>query len=156
MDSNQLFRSHQAGWQSLTNLLNRAEKDIRRLSPAEIEQLGQLYRIASSDLALARRDFPKHQVTAYLNQLVAHGHAVIYHSEPLVGSRFRRFFTEDFPRVYRQMLAFTLTATLLFWIPAILLVGIATPLIVGRANVYTAYITTARGAVDGLRRTIMK
>jgi hypothetical protein len=42
----------------------------------------------------------------------------------------------------------------LLWIPAVLLVGIATPLIVGRANVYSAYITTARGAVDGLRRTI--
>jgi hypothetical protein len=44
----------------------------------------------------------------------------------------------------------------LLWIPAILLVGIATPLIVGRANVYSAYLTTARGAVDGLRRTVMK
>ena len=44
----------------------------------------------------------------------------------------------------------------LFWIPAVLLVGIATPLIVGRANVYGAYITTARGAISGLRRTVMK
>ncbi|MEI7644871.1 MAG: hypothetical protein WCJ55_11375 [Chloroflexales bacterium] len=44
----------------------------------------------------------------------------------------------------------------LLWIPAVLLVGIATPLIVGRANVYRTYLTTARGAIDGLRRTVMK
>lgn len=120
MDSNQLFRSHQASWQALTDLLNRAEKDIRKLSPAEIEQLGQLYRVASSDLALALRDFPQHPVTAFLNQLVAHGHAVLYRSEPLVGKRIRRFITEQFPRVYREMLRFTITATLLFFIPAVI------------------------------------
>ena len=45
---------------------------------------------------------------------------------------------------------------LLLWIPAILMVGIATPLIVGRANVYGTYVNTARSAVDGMRRTIMK
>ncbi|NTW03728.1 MAG: hypothetical protein HGA19_21050 [Oscillochloris sp.] len=44
----------------------------------------------------------------------------------------------------------------LLWIPAILLVGIATPLIFGRATVYKAYISTAQGAVDGLRRTIVR
>jgi uncharacterized membrane protein SpoIIM required for sporulation len=120
MDSTQLYRSHQASWQALADLLNRAEKNIRSLSPAEIEQLGQLYRIASSDLALARRDFPQHQVTFYLNQLVAQGHAVIYRSQPLVGRRIRNFFVEDFPRVYRKMLPFTVTATLIFLISAIL------------------------------------
>jgi hypothetical protein len=44
----------------------------------------------------------------------------------------------------------------LLWAPALLLVGIATPLIFGRATVYTAYIGTARGAFDGIRRTIVK
>ena len=59
-------------------------KGYPQASSSDVEQLGQLYRIASSDLALAQRDFPKHAVTTYLNQLVAHGHAVIYRSEPLV------------------------------------------------------------------------
>lgn len=44
----------------------------------------------------------------------------------------------------------------LLWIPAILMVGIATPLIFGRANVYRAYISTAQGAVDGIRRSIVR
>lgn len=120
MDSNQLYQSHQTFWKTLSDLLVRAERDIRQLSPQEIERMGQLYRVATSDLALAQRDFPRHPVTKYLNQLVAQGHAVIYRSEPLVGNRLRKFVLQDFPRVYREMLPFTLTATLLFWLPALL------------------------------------
>ena len=120
MDSNQLYQTHQAFWKTLSDLLARAERDIRQLSPRDIEHMGQLYRIATSDLALAQRDFPRHPVTKYLNQLVARGHAVIYRSEPLVGSRLQGFITRDFPRVYREMLPFTLAATLLFWMPALL------------------------------------
>jgi hypothetical protein len=44
----------------------------------------------------------------------------------------------------------------LLWLPAVLLVGIATPLIFGRANVYTAYLTTARTAADSIRRTLVR
>lgn len=120
MDSNQLYQSHQGFWKTLSALLVRAERDIRQLSPQEIEQMGQLYRVATSDLALAQRDFPRHSVTKYLNQLVAHGHSVIYRSEPFAGSRLRRFVTQDFPRVYREMLPYTLAATLMFWLPAVL------------------------------------
>jgi hypothetical protein len=44
----------------------------------------------------------------------------------------------------------------LLWIPAVIMVGIATPLIFGRATVYKAYISTAQGAVEGIRRTIIR
>ncbi len=40
------------------------------------------------------------------------------------------------------------------WIPAILLIGVATPLAFGRASVYTMYVQTARNAMDGLRRAV--
>lgn len=44
----------------------------------------------------------------------------------------------------------------LLWLPALLFVGIATPLIFGRATVYKAYITTAQGAYEGIRRTVVR
>ncbi len=44
----------------------------------------------------------------------------------------------------------------LFWIPAVLMVAVATPLILGRASVYKAYITTAQGAISNLRRTVIR
>ncbi len=44
----------------------------------------------------------------------------------------------------------------LLWIPAAILVAVATPLIFGRASVYRGYITAARGAVDTARRTFVR
>lgn len=44
----------------------------------------------------------------------------------------------------------------LFWIPALVLVAIATPLIFGRASVYKGYISMARGAADTVRRTLVR
>jgi uncharacterized membrane protein SpoIIM required for sporulation len=120
MDANQLYRAHQADWKALSELIERAERDIHRLSPSEINTMGRLYRVVTSDLALAQRDFPQHRVAVYLNQLVARGHGVIYRSEPLVTNRIKEFIVSGFPRVYREMLPFTITAALLFWIPALL------------------------------------
>lgn len=44
----------------------------------------------------------------------------------------------------------------LLWIPAVVLLVIATPLIFGRASVYRGYITAARGAADSVRRTLVR
>ena len=44
----------------------------------------------------------------------------------------------------------------LLWIPALVLVAIATPLIFGRASVYRGYISMARGAADTVRRTMVR
>ncbi len=120
MDANQLYQAHQSDWKDLSELIDRAGREIRQLSPAEISDLGRLYRIASSDLALAQRDFPRHPVAVYLNQLVARGHAVIYRSEPLVTNRIIEFIVAGFPRVYREILPFTLIASLIFWVSAML------------------------------------
>ncbi len=44
----------------------------------------------------------------------------------------------------------------LMWVPAVLLVGIATPLILGRASVYRGYIDVARRGADTVRRTLVR
>ncbi len=119
MQPDQFYQSRQADWQALAHLVERAQKEIRELSPEEIQTMGRLYRAATSDLALAQRDFPDHRVTAYLNQLVAHAHAVVYRSEPLAGNRLLRFARQGFPRAYRDALLFTLLAALLFVLPAL-------------------------------------
>lgn len=46
--------------------------------------------------------------------------------------------------------------TSLLWVPAIILVAIATPLIFGRGRVYTAYLDTARTIAGSVRRTIVR
>jgi uncharacterized membrane protein SpoIIM required for sporulation len=119
MQADQLYESRQADWKRLTELLDRSQQDIRRLSPQDVESLGRLYRAATSDLALAQRDFPGHRVTTYLNQLVARGHAVIYRSEPLALNRLFHFATAGFPQVFRETAIFSLIAALFFTIPAV-------------------------------------
>jgi phosphoglycerol transferase MdoB-like AlkP superfamily enzyme len=46
--------------------------------------------------------------------------------------------------------------SIFLWIPAILLVGAATPLVWSRANVYNSYLDVARNAVGTVRRTLVK
>jgi uncharacterized membrane protein SpoIIM required for sporulation len=120
MDAEELYQTHQHNWKKLSDLLSRSKKGINQLSPREVVELGQLYRAATSDLALAQRDFPRHRVTGYLNQLVRQAHAVIYRSEPLALNRIIRFITVGYPRVFRETLPFIGIATLLFILPAVL------------------------------------
>lgn len=125
MHPDQFYQSRQADWKALTELLDRAQRGLQRLSPEEVNTLGRLYRAATSDLALAQRDFPNQRVTAYLNQLVARAHAVLYRTEPLAFGRLWRFAKTGFPRAYRETLPFTLVAALLLIIPA-LVAGVGT------------------------------
>ncbi len=117
MASESFIQARQADWKALTDLLDQAQRSPSRLSPQAVQTLGQLYRAAASDLAVAQRDFPEQRVTQYLNQLVARAHASVYRSEPLALGRIWRFVTTGFPRVYRELLPFTLAAALFFLVP---------------------------------------
>lgn len=125
MNAERFYETRRAEWQSLSALLDRSENNVRRLAPDDIQELSRLYRAATADLALAQRDFPRHRVTAYLNQLVARGHAVVYQGEPLALRRLRHFVVAGFPQAFRQTGPFILAAALLFILPA-LLAGLVT------------------------------
>ncbi|MBI1297143.1 stage II sporulation protein M [bacterium] len=113
------IQRRQADWQQLETLVNRAKSSAETLSAADLYELGMLYRSATSDLAVAQRDFPGGQVTRYLNQLVARAHGLIYREEPLRRQQVRTFFTVTFPQLYRQLLPYTTISFLVFLIPAL-------------------------------------
>lgn len=121
MQYQQLVQQRRLGWQRLENYLRRIERDqIKSLSQAELVEFGQLYRSTTSDLAIAQRDFPRHDVTAYLNQLVGRAHPVVYRGEPLVLKRLVNFYLRDLPRLYRETLPFIGAAALLLFGPAVI------------------------------------
>lgn len=120
MQIEQFVRTRQADWQELSRLIDAGQQNLHRMTPDEVQALSRLYRAATSDLALAQRDFPGHRVTAYLNQLVARGHALIYRGEPLALGRLRRFVAVGFPAAFRQALPFIVAAALLFFTPALI------------------------------------
>lgn len=102
--------------ESLTGSLRGSPQN---LSAQELEEFGRLYRAATSDLALAQRDFPQQPVAQYLNQLVGNAHAVLYRSEPLRWRRLKDLYARRFPQLYRMLLPYTAVAFLLFLLPAV-------------------------------------
>jgi uncharacterized membrane protein SpoIIM required for sporulation len=120
MNADEFYQSRQDSWSKLDKLLRKAESGVEQMTPGEITLLGQLYRAAASDLALAQRDFPRQRVALYLNQLVGRGHTSLYRGEPLAARRLISFAATGFPRLFRETFRFTAMAMLLFFIPALL------------------------------------
>ncbi len=106
-------------WERLTTLLNRSQNSLSNLSAEELQELGRLYRQATSDLAVARRDFATHAVNAYLNGLVARAHGTIYRDKSPRLQQLRIFFTSTFPRIFRETWGYTLASFLMFLLPAL-------------------------------------
>jgi uncharacterized membrane protein SpoIIM required for sporulation len=107
-------------WERLTTILDRSRVGgLAALSAEELNELGRLYRGVTSDLAVARRDFPNHRVTEYLNGLVARAHAAVYQRRAARGRGMLEFFTTIFPRTFRATWPYTLAAFLMFLLPAL-------------------------------------
>ncbi|NJN67716.1 MAG: stage II sporulation protein M [Chloroflexaceae bacterium] len=116
-------------WERLTKLLDRAQGGLSRFTAEELQELGQLYRQATSDFAVAQRDYPRHPVSEYLHGLVGRGHAQIYRGK---GGRLHQlvtFFTHTFPRTFRETWGYTLASLLMFLLPALItfFVGLHNP-----------------------------
>ncbi len=117
------------GWQRLEALLKRADRSgLRRLAPAELQELALLYRAATSDLAAAQSRAYSAELRLYLNRLTARAYAVV-HVEAAGGgwARLATFFAATFPREVRRSGKIILGTTLLFagaWIVAYWLVAL--------------------------------
>lgn len=103
MDLAAFVEGHRPRWARLASLLDRVEAvGLRHLSLEEAQELGRLYRQASSDLLTARGRALSAEVVDYLNDLVARGYALTF-----PGTRVRlrdawTFLSRDFPRLVRQ------------------------------------------------------
>lgn len=107
-------------WERLTVILDTAQRGgLAALSAEQLSELGQLYRSATSDLAVARRDFAGHRVADYLNALVARAHAAVYQGRAARRRGLVDFFARSFPRTFRATWGYTLAAFLMFLLPAL-------------------------------------
>ncbi|HWQ15608.1 MAG TPA: stage II sporulation protein M [Roseiflexaceae bacterium] len=114
------IETKRATWERLTAILDRSRLGgVAALSAEEIHELGRLYRGVTSDLAVARRDYPDHRVVDYLNGLVARAHGTVYQSRAARGQGIRMFFTHTFPRAFRATWGYTLASLLMFLLPAL-------------------------------------
>jgi uncharacterized membrane protein SpoIIM required for sporulation len=114
-------RRRRPEWDRLEKLLSRAGTSrVGGLRPAEVLSLAGLYRRATADLARARRDWPMEPVAAYLNGLVARGHAAVYRQGGNLAERIAIFYRRTLPQTYREAAPFLMAAALLLFGPALI------------------------------------
>ncbi len=118
MPVNDFIRLREKDWKRLQNLVEQ-RRGLAPLGASEVRELGKLYRAVTSDLALARRDYPNQPVTVFLNQLLTRTHTYIYRPDVLDFKQLTRYFTHTLPHTFRQTWLFTLIAFLLFIVPAL-------------------------------------
>ena len=110
MTATEFIEKRQAAWNELEALLNRP----RHANAAQLNRLGYLYRRVTSDLAVARRDFPQDRCVPYLNELASRAHATVYQTSPFKRGTLRDFFHFRFPTLFRENLGFIGAAFLMF------------------------------------------
>ncbi len=118
-----------ARWARLAALVQEAQGRVTRLGADETLELGRLYRAATSDLAIAQRDFKRDAVAERLNDLVAAAHAIVYSEAPASRGRIWRVVSREIPQSARASLPYTLAGFLLVLVPAIvtLVAGLISP-----------------------------
>ena len=65
-------------WDELEQLVRKARKSLRRLTPEELSRLDVLYRRATIHLARAATRTSDRQLVGYLNGLTSAAHSLIY------------------------------------------------------------------------------
>jgi uncharacterized membrane protein SpoIIM required for sporulation len=108
-----------ARWSRLGNLISEANGRVERLQADDVLELGRLYRSATSDLAVARRDFPLDAATERLNDLVAAAHALVYSEAPTSGRRLRKLVLGELPASVRANARFIAVSFAAFAIPLV-------------------------------------
>jgi uncharacterized membrane protein SpoIIM required for sporulation len=108
------IEKRRAHWERLEALVQRAGKGLHALDGRELQELGLLYRQTASDLSVVLEDNSRIQLAAYLNQLLGRSHNLLYLGQRPKASWIVTFYSETYPRVFREALPQTLLATALF------------------------------------------
>jgi uncharacterized membrane protein SpoIIM required for sporulation len=115
MISNRWIEQRKSSWSRLDTLTHQVESSgIGSLSGGELREFGLLYRQAAADLSAVRSDRASATLEEYLNQLLSRAHNRIYSGRKAGFSSLLRFFTTEYPRVFRRLFPYVLTSFLIF------------------------------------------
>lgn len=107
MQLNDFIGQKKESWSELENMLAASGRGgLRQLTPAQLNRLGRLYRMAAHDLAFAQTYFPGSEATLYLNNLVGAAHRTVYRKQHRVTHSLKDFFWRGFPNLFRQYRAY--------------------------------------------------
>src|SRR5579862_3520711 len=102
-------------WQRLEQLVDRSgRRGVAALDHNELQELGLLYRQTAADLATVREDITSRPFTAYLNQLLARAHNLIYMGKAPDWGGVVRFYVDTYPRIFRETFPLVALSTAVF------------------------------------------
>jgi uncharacterized membrane protein SpoIIM required for sporulation len=111
MISTRWLEKRKPNWSRLEDLLARSKgRGVSALDHKDLQELGLLYRQTASDLAIAREDITSSQLAAYLNSLLGRTHNLIYMGNKPKVAGIVRFYSETYPRIFRELWPQTLLA----------------------------------------------
>ena len=114
MISNLWIDSRKHNWNRLDALVHQVENTgVKSLQPADLRDLGLLYRQAAADLSAIRADPSSRALAQYLNRLVSRAHNYVYSGPRVSIGTVWRFFAYGYPRLLRRLSGYVLAATLI-------------------------------------------
>jgi uncharacterized membrane protein SpoIIM required for sporulation len=114
MLSNLWIDSRKNNWNRLDTLVHQVESSgVKSLPPADLRDLGLLYRQAAADLSAVRADHTSRTLEQYLNRLVGRAHNYVYSGRRVSLSSLWQFFAHGYPRLLRRLSGYLLAATLI-------------------------------------------
>jgi uncharacterized membrane protein SpoIIM required for sporulation len=114
------LKKRQPYWTRLESLLGEVKgHGLHALGRDELRELGLLYRQTATDLSAVRGDSSSVQQARYLNQLLGRAHNAIYAGQKKTVGGVVHFFWDEYPRIFRRFLPYTLTATAIFAVGAL-------------------------------------
>lgn len=114
MISSRWLEQRKPYWNRLEELLRHSRGGLRSLSRGELREMGLLYRQIAADLAAVRQDRASRNIAEALNQLLARAHTALYFGRSSRLTSLVAWFVQEYPRVFRRKLSWTLAAALLF------------------------------------------
>lgn len=111
MISNRWIEQRQTSWKRLDALTRQVESQgLRALAGTELREFGLLYRQIAADLSAVRGDRASGTLEEYLNSLLSRAHNRIYSGRRSGFGTVARFMAQEYPRVFRRLHRYVLTA----------------------------------------------
>jgi uncharacterized membrane protein SpoIIM required for sporulation len=123
--SSHWIEKRKAHWTRLEALLALGQRGVSRLTHDELRELALLYRQTAADLSTAREHRADAQLARRLNQLLGRAHNLIYSGQPPRPRGLVGFYTRTFPQTFRTTWRYSLAATVLFLLGAIVGSGVS-------------------------------
>jgi uncharacterized membrane protein SpoIIM required for sporulation len=112
--SNLWIQKHRPHWDRLAVLLAQADHGgLKQLTRAELQELALLYRQVAADLSVLRQDPTARTYAAFVNQLLARAHHIIYSGRKTNLLTLFRFLRDEYPRIFQRNARYVLASLLI-------------------------------------------